>query len=200
MLVKMLAVSLSVTLLGTVASAATAKKTVPNTITTTDGKTYRMTRLVSATPEGLVVEYRPGEGGVGVRLLRFRDLPEDLRREFNYDEDAARQHEQARSEAISQWRERFAKEAAAERTVAEGEPASVEGSGTAQTDAGQFPVGRFRASATIRGAMIVDTITGESWLSDLHSVLNDYQDLTYFLQPKIQLPPRDGGKVVIIGP
>lgn len=202
MTVKMLMASTA--LIGAIGFApegfgATVKKTIPNTITTTDGKTYQMTRLVSAPPDGLVVQYRPEEGGVGLRLIKFRNLPEDLRREFNYNEDAARQHEANRAEALAQWRENMVSPEPSETAPGE-QQETLQASPRAYNESENYPVGRFRAEGTIRGAMIVDTVTGESWLVDLHSVLNDYQDRSYFLEPKISLPALPAPKAVVIGP
>jgi hypothetical protein len=184
-----------------VAAAAPKAKALPTTLTTEKGKTYRSVQLVSTEADGLVIQYRPEEGGLGMTKVKFRNLPERLREEFNYNEAAAAEFESAQAQRMAEWREQLQTpeaqapepgEQPAPRAAEEMQPAS--GGDT-------YPAGRFRASATIRGAMIVDSITGQAWLVDLHSTLDDYYvDRSYFLQPKVMLPERERPQAIVIGP
>lgn len=185
--------------LGSDATAATKKvQTIPDIITTQKGKTYQSARLVSAEPDGLVIEYKPQTGGFGMTKLKFRDLPENLRQQFNYDEGAAAEFESARIEANANWRTRMIQ--TPQRPSAQ-QPAPAQNAVATQESIGmqamQYPVGRFEAMGTIRGAMILDTVTGEAWLVDLHSVLLDYQQGPFAL-PKILLPGTQNP--LVIGP
>ncbi len=54
-------------------------------ITTIDGKTYRNVKISGITPAGFDISYKPSKGGIAVVRLKFKDLPEDIRKEFNYD-------------------------------------------------------------------------------------------------------------------
>jgi len=187
--------------LATQTLAAPAKsKVLPDTLTTEQGRTYNSVRLLSTDPDGLVIEYKPQAGGLGMAKVKFRNLPESLRQEFNYNEGAAADFEAARGQALAEWRERQQSLEKQGVVREERELTTAPGESQSPRTGQEFPVGRFRAAATVRGAMIVDTVTGEAWLLDLHSVLNDFQDRQYFLQPKVMLPPNDLPKAVLIGP
>jgi hypothetical protein len=182
------------------AAATTQTSTLPHTITTQEGKTYRSVQLVSTDPDGLVIQFRPQEGGIGMAKLKFRNLPEQLRQDFNYNENAAAEFESANAQALVEWREALQN---AETQPAQTREQALAGpsSDSADSMVEQFPTGRFRAVGTIRGAMILDSITGQAWMVDLHSVLTDYhQDRSFFLQPKVLLPDREPQRTVFIGP
>lgn len=73
-------------------------------ITTTDGKVYKDVTVIRAEPDGLAVTYRPEGGGMGMGKLKFRNLPENLQRQYEYDEHKAVAYEvkQARGQAVVQ--------------------------------------------------------------------------------------------------
>jgi len=77
----------SQTPLKTVASATVV--TGPSEIKTADGKIYRKVEVQRVEPDGLAIAYEPDTGGVGMAKLKFRDLPEDLRRRYAYDKEKA---------------------------------------------------------------------------------------------------------------
>ncbi|HLX96767.1 MAG TPA: hypothetical protein VKU37_13570 [Verrucomicrobiae bacterium] len=70
-----------------------SSNSLPAKITTTDGKTYNAVRLVKVEPDGLLVEYRPEAGGLGVMTLKFARLPEPLQKQFGYDPRKASDYE-----------------------------------------------------------------------------------------------------------
>lgn len=178
--------------------AAAQKKRIPDTIVTLQGKSFPSARLVQAEPDGITVEYQPQAGGMGLAKLKFRNLPENIRNEFNYNEQAATEFERSRENALAEWRNTLStRQANQEESASLDKVTNDEG---AAGGAGEpFPVGRFRAEGTIRGAMIIDTITGEAWMADLHSTLG-YYDYSDFVRPKVSLPAQPQPQVVIIGP
>jgi hypothetical protein len=66
---------------------------LPANITTTDGQTYNAVRLVKVEPDGLLVEYRPDAGGLGLMTLKFAKLPASLQKQFGYDPRKASDYE-----------------------------------------------------------------------------------------------------------
>jgi hypothetical protein len=178
--------------------AAAPTKQIPDAIITLQGKSYPSARLVRAEPDGITVQYTPQAGGVGLAKLKFRNLPEKIRQDFKYDEAAASEFERSRANALAEWRNSLSTRPAVEEDSQSPEIVQNEASAT-RVGEQPFPVGRFRAEGTIRGAMIIDTITGEAWMADLHSTLG-YYDYTPFLQPKVPLPAQSQPGIVIIGP
>jgi hypothetical protein len=160
------------------------RPSIPSTIVAANGKIYQTVRLLRVEPDGLYVEFSPAGGGIGLGKIKFRDLPEALRQQFGYDPDKARDYEIERGKSGAQWRTDLlkAQEEAAQKLP---EQAMPEPPNEPPAGAGLFS-GRFQVSATIAGAMILDTVTGEAWLADLHSTLQ-YPDLTEFLLPKVDL-------------
>ena len=162
-------------------NAARASKALPATIVTSNGKIYQSVKLLGGAPDGLSVEFSPAEGGIGFAKIKFRDLPESLRQQFDFDPDKASDYEIEQGKALAQWRsdleaaEAEAAKKRAEETMIEQPTAPSEGA---------LPSGRFQVSATIAGAIILDTLTGEAWLADLHSTIVP-QDYTVFLLPKV---------------
>jgi hypothetical protein len=71
---------------------------LPQEIVTTDGTVYREVKLSRIEPDGLLVEYQPASGGIGIAKLKFAKLPESLQRQFGYDplKASAFEQEQAR--------------------------------------------------------------------------------------------------------
>ncbi len=66
---------------------------VPSQITTRDGKVYSGVERVRADPDGIVVDYKPSPGGIGLAKLKFRDLPDDLQKKYKYDEKKSAAYE-----------------------------------------------------------------------------------------------------------
>ncbi len=76
----------------------------PTQITTTDGHTYHNAIVQSVEPDGLLVRYTPDQGGLGMATLKFRNLPDNLRNQYGYDEQKANAYEQDQAKANAQWR------------------------------------------------------------------------------------------------
>lgn len=59
-------------------------------ITTLDGKTYKNVQVSNITPAGFDISYTPKGGGLAVKEIFFKNLPEKLRKEFGYNAKRAR--------------------------------------------------------------------------------------------------------------
>ena len=73
-------------------------------ITTTDGRIYHNAIVQRAEPDGLVATYEPEPGGFGVAKLKFRNLPDSVRNQYNYNADKANTFETQQAQAALQWR------------------------------------------------------------------------------------------------
>jgi hypothetical protein len=58
-------------------------------ITTLDGTTYKNVRISSVTPVGFDISYKPEGGGIAIKELFFKNLPENIRKEFHYNAENA---------------------------------------------------------------------------------------------------------------
>jgi hypothetical protein len=79
--------------------AARPSTSLPSKIITTDGTVYQAVKLLKIEPDGLLVEYHPGVGGLGLTTLKFAKLPEPLQKQFGYNPDKAAAFEQAQAQA-----------------------------------------------------------------------------------------------------
>jgi len=79
-----------------------------DSITTRNGKTYANAVIQRADPDGVVIEYAPQPGGVGIAKLKFANLPDDLRNRYNYNEAAAVTFEQNQTAGIARRQEEIA--------------------------------------------------------------------------------------------
>jgi hypothetical protein len=75
--------------------AVPPSKPLPSQITTTDGRTYREVKLLQVLPDGLLVQYLPDSGGMGLARLKFTKLPESFQKQFGYDPRKASDFEKA---------------------------------------------------------------------------------------------------------
>ena len=75
----------------------------PSEITTRDGRVYRHVERLRTEPDGLLVNYEPAPGGYGLAKLKFRDLPDDLRRRYGYDEKKSSDYEAQQAQAVGSW-------------------------------------------------------------------------------------------------
>jgi hypothetical protein len=84
---------------------------LPSEISTSDGVTYKGVELLSVKPDGLFVNFRPSGGGMGMATLKFKNLPEDICRQYGYDPEKARDYEakqeRGRAELVNEMRETF---------------------------------------------------------------------------------------------
>jgi hypothetical protein len=74
-----------------------SSNSLPSKIITTDGKVYNEVKLSSVQPDGLLVEYQPASGGIGLAKLKFAMLSESLQKQFGYDPLKASAFEQQES-------------------------------------------------------------------------------------------------------
>jgi hypothetical protein len=90
----------------------------PAEITTVDGKTYTGLTVQKVDPDGLLVEYKPAGGGIGITKIKFKDLPANLQQQYNYDPDKVGAYETRQAQGMGAWRAQQQKEAEAARAVA----------------------------------------------------------------------------------
>jgi hypothetical protein len=64
---------------------ALSSNSLPSKIITTDGMVYNAVKLSRVEPDGLLVEYQPDSGGIGLAKLKFAMLSESLQKQFGYD-------------------------------------------------------------------------------------------------------------------
>jgi len=74
-----------------------------SSITTLDGKIFNAVTVQRVEPDGLEVSYVPEGGGLGLAKLKFRNLPEDLRRQYGYNVSASDQFESSLAQSQAAW-------------------------------------------------------------------------------------------------
>lgn len=58
-------------------------------ITTNDGKTYKNVTISSVTPAGFDICYTPKGGGLAIKEILFKNLPEKYQKKYNYNPEKA---------------------------------------------------------------------------------------------------------------
>ncbi len=86
-------------LAGAIALCASLHAAETNSITTRDGTTYTNAVIQRADPNGIVIEYAPAPGSVGIAKLKFANLPADLQPRYNYNATNAQIFEQNQQSA-----------------------------------------------------------------------------------------------------
>lgn len=79
---------------GTNRIAVAPSNSLPSRIVTMDGKTYNAVKLQRVLPDGLLVQYLPDAGGMGLARLKFVKLSKSLQVQFGYDPAKASVYEQ----------------------------------------------------------------------------------------------------------
>ena len=79
--------------------AVAASNSLPSQIVTSDGAVYHLVKLIKVEPDGLLVQFQPGAGGIGVANLKFPKLPGPIQKQFGYDPVKAAAFEQAQAQA-----------------------------------------------------------------------------------------------------
>jgi hypothetical protein len=100
---RRIAIVLSVVFLGSpfaFAGPSQSTNSLPSKIITTDGVTYNDPKLSRVEPDGLLVEFQPAAGGIGLANLKFVKLPESLQKQFGYDPRKAADYEQEQKLAL----------------------------------------------------------------------------------------------------
>jgi hypothetical protein len=80
-----------------------------DSITTRNGITYTNAVIQRADPDGVVIEYAPQPGSVGIAKLKFANLPDELRKRYNYNAIDAATFEQNQATGIARHQEQIAK-------------------------------------------------------------------------------------------
>jgi hypothetical protein len=96
-----------ITFVGVVALGAALGAAETDSITTRDGITYTNAVIQRADPNGLVIEYAPRPGSVGIAKLKFANLPDELRRRYNYNATDALIFEQNHAAGIARRQEQI---------------------------------------------------------------------------------------------
>ena len=86
---------------GVVALGVTLVAAETNSITTRDGITYTNAVIQRADPNGIVIEYAPRPGSVGIAKLKFANLPDELQKRYNYSATNALLFEQNHAAGIA---------------------------------------------------------------------------------------------------
>jgi len=76
-----------------------------DSITTRNGKIYTNAVIQRADPDGVVIEYIPQPGSVGIAKLKFANLPDELRKQYNYNPTDAAIFEQNQAAGIARRQE-----------------------------------------------------------------------------------------------
>jgi len=69
----------------------------PTEITNLDGTTYKSVRILKVEPDGLMIEYAPEAGGIGLKKLKFVNLSAELRLKYGYDAQKAAEYQAAQA-------------------------------------------------------------------------------------------------------
>ena len=80
-------------------SGIQSSKSLPVTITATDGKTYNSVKLLRLEPDGLFIEHAPRGGGIGMAKVKFKNLPEFLQKQYGYNAQEAATYELEQAQA-----------------------------------------------------------------------------------------------------
>jgi len=86
-------------------------------ITTLEGITYKNVTVTNSSPVDITITYDRADGVTVIKGLDFRDLPEDIRKEFNYTEVRAKEFAKHTSEYQAMLYKEGLKKAAANAAV-----------------------------------------------------------------------------------
>src|SRR6185295_4173663 len=93
---------------GTAALCAALGAAETDSITTRSGVIYTNAIIQRADPDGVVIEYAPQPGSVGIAKLKFANLPDELRKRYNYNTTDALIFEQNQAAGIARRQEEIA--------------------------------------------------------------------------------------------
>ncbi len=66
-------------------------------LTARDGTQYRQVTVERAEPDGLSISFKPATGGFGMVKLKFKNLPEEIQQQYDYDPQAAGDYEKEKA-------------------------------------------------------------------------------------------------------
>ena len=90
----------------TLCTALSAAET--DSITTRNGVTYTNAVIQRVDPDGVVIEYVPRPGSIGIAKLKFANLSDELRKRYNYNAADAATFEQNQAAGIARRQEEIA--------------------------------------------------------------------------------------------
>jgi hypothetical protein len=79
-----------------------------DSIATRNGITYTNAIIQRVDPDGVVIEYIPQPGSIGIAKLKFANLSDELRKRYNYNPTDAVTFEQNQAAGIARWQEQIA--------------------------------------------------------------------------------------------
>jgi len=87
-----------------------------STIITLDGMVYRNAKVQKVMPDGLLINYKPAGGGLGITKIKFQDLPGNWQSYYGYNATNAAAFEKGEAQSASQLREHLLAEDAQARS------------------------------------------------------------------------------------
>lgn len=81
---------------------ALPSKSLPSKVITTDGQTYQGAKLLRVLPDGLLIQYQPDSGGMGLARLKFARLATSLQKQFGYDPKKASDYQAGEKIAMTE--------------------------------------------------------------------------------------------------
>ncbi len=80
----------------------TSSNALPSKIITADGKTFNAVKLERVLPDGLLVQYQPVSGGMGLARLEFVNLSKSLQQQFGYDPKQASVYQEGEKNVMTE--------------------------------------------------------------------------------------------------
>jgi hypothetical protein len=90
----------------------------PSEITALDGKTYKGVTVQRVDPDGLTIGYAAAGGGTSATKIKFKNLSDDLQRQYKYDPDKAAAYEARQAQGMTAWRAQHQKQDEAAKRAA----------------------------------------------------------------------------------
>jgi len=107
-------------------------------VVTRNGDTYKNVKIQKVTPDGLVIAYTPANGGVGISKIKFVDLPDDLQRQYGYNQTNAVAFEKAEKQTAGELHAQLLAEDAKARSSRLADDLSDAWSGARESGTGFF--------------------------------------------------------------
>jgi hypothetical protein len=92
---------------GTNLPAAAALVPRGSDLVTTDGTVYRQAQVERVEPDGIAVTFAPPGGGIGMAKLKFRNMPEDVQRQYGYNARQSAEYEAEQERSLKEFRARM---------------------------------------------------------------------------------------------
>lgn len=72
-------------------------------ITTLNGTTYKSVRILKVEPDGLMIQYSPQAGGIGLGKIPFENLSAEFHQKYGYDAQKASEYKAAQAAGEARW-------------------------------------------------------------------------------------------------